>query len=87
MDALAAANHGHAIAYGERHVDTEQLTDVMRERFGAPVEVFPVWGGTGANVVSLACLAAGERRGDLYAIRRTSTSTKPAHRSAWPAPS
>ena len=28
----------------------------MRERFGAPVQVFPVWGGTGANVVALACL-------------------------------
>ena len=27
----------------------------LRDRFGAPVEALPVWGGTGANVVSLAC--------------------------------
>ena len=55
MDALAAANRGHAIAYGN-DTYTEQLRGVMRERFGAPVEVLPVWGGTGANIVSLACL-------------------------------
>ena len=55
MDALAAANRGHAIAYGN-DTYTEQLRVVMRERFGAPVEVLPVWGGTGANIVSLACL-------------------------------
>jgi threonine aldolase len=55
MDALAAVNHGHALAYG-RDPWTEQLADVVRDRFGAPVEMLPVWGGTGANVVSLACL-------------------------------
>ena len=55
MDALVAANHGHAIAYGNDSY-TEKLRAVMRERFEAPVEALPVWGGTGANVVSLACL-------------------------------
>src|SRR5262245_50869095 len=55
MDALARANHGHAIAYGNDPW-TPQLTDAFRERFAAPVQVLPVWGGTGANVVALASL-------------------------------
>jgi threonine aldolase len=56
MAALADANHGHAIAYGNDDA-TYRLTDAFRELLGAPVEVLPVWGGTGANVVALACLA------------------------------
>jgi threonine aldolase len=56
MDALAAANRGHAIAYGDDPW-TERLTTAMRDRFDAPVDVLPAWGGTGANVVALACLA------------------------------
>jgi threonine aldolase len=55
LEALAAANTGHAVAYGYDRW-TRQLVEVLRERFGAPVEALPVWGGTGANVVSLACL-------------------------------
>jgi threonine aldolase len=55
MDALAAANHGHAIAYGN-DATTRRLRRTFQERFGSPVEVLPVWGGTGANVVALACL-------------------------------
>src|SRR5262245_28677647 len=55
MEALAAANRGHAIAYGNDAL-TRRLRNAMRERFDAPVEALPVWGGTGANVVSLACL-------------------------------
>jgi threonine aldolase len=56
MDALAAVNQGHAIAYGN-DAATRRLTGEIRDRFGAPVEVLPVWGGTGANVVAIACLA------------------------------
>jgi threonine aldolase len=55
MDALARANAGHAIAYGDDPW-TAQLGDAMRELFGAPVPTYPVWGGTGANVVALSCL-------------------------------
>jgi threonine aldolase len=55
MEALAAANRGHAIAYGNDAL-TGRLRAAVQERFGAPVEILPVWGGTGANVVSLACL-------------------------------
>ena len=53
MDALAAANHGHAIAYGD-DVWTGRLRESLRTIFGAPVETLPVWGGTGANIVGLA---------------------------------
>jgi len=50
--AIAAANGGHQIAYGE-DVYTEQLQGVMREQFGDQAETFPVFNGTGANVTSL----------------------------------
>jgi threonine aldolase len=56
MDALVRANHGHAIAYGADSW-TERLAPELSERFGARVEALPVWGGTGANVVSIACFA------------------------------
>lgn len=55
MEALAAANRGHVRAYGHDPY-TERCATKFRELFDAPVEVLPVWGGTGANVVSLACL-------------------------------
>lgn len=55
MAALAEANQGHAIAYGHDRW-TARLGAVMDELFGAPVQVLPVWGGTGANVVGLATL-------------------------------
>jgi threonine aldolase len=58
MDALAAANAGHAVAYGYDRW-TARLEEAMRELFGRPVEALPVWGGTGANVVALACLLHG----------------------------
>jgi threonine aldolase len=57
MEALAEANHGHAVAYGNDPW-TSRLTTVLRELFGAPVEALPVWGGTGANVVAIASLVA-----------------------------
>ncbi|MGI6878923.1 threonine aldolase family protein [Microbacterium sp. gxy059] len=52
LAALADANVGHVPAYGE-----DPWTADLRARFhamlGDDVEVFPVWGGTGANVVAL----------------------------------
>lgn len=50
--ALAEANEGHQIAYGEDQY-TARLRDVIKEHFGAAAEVFPVFNGTGANVVAL----------------------------------
>jgi threonine aldolase len=55
LAALADANGGHQISYGE-DVYTERLHEVMRAEFGDRAEVFPVFNGTGANVVSLTSL-------------------------------
>ena len=55
MDALIAANVDHALAYGD-DAWTERATRHFRDVLGAPVEVCFVWGGTGANVVSLQSL-------------------------------
>ena len=53
--ALADANGGHQIAYGEDQY-TAQLADVIKAEFGEQAEVFPVFNGTGANVLSLTAL-------------------------------
>jgi threonine aldolase len=55
LAALTEANGGHQISYGE-DVYTERLHEVMRAEFGDRAEVFPVFNGTGANVVSLTSL-------------------------------
>jgi len=55
MDALVAANADHALAYGADEW-TARATEKFCELFGAPVGVRFVWGGTGANVVSLQSL-------------------------------
>ena len=52
LAALAEANGGHQAAYGE-DVYTQRLADVVRGHLGAAAEVFPVFNGTGANVVAL----------------------------------
>ena len=52
LAAIAAANGGHQPAYGD-DVYTRHLTEVFRAHFGDRAEVFPVFNGTGANVVSL----------------------------------
>lgn len=53
LAALAAANEGPAFAYGDDPW-TARLTERLREVLGAPrASVWPVWGGTGANVLAL----------------------------------
>ncbi|MGF2950150.1 threonine aldolase family protein [Microbacterium alcoholitolerans] len=52
LAAIADANGGHQVAYGEDQY-TERLQEVFRNHFGEGVEVFPVFNGTGANVVGL----------------------------------
>jgi len=52
LNALAAANGGHQLAYGE-DLYTQRLSQVVREHFGERTETFPVFNGTGANVVAL----------------------------------
>ena len=50
--ALEEANQGHQVSYGEDDY-TAALTRTIREHFGSQAEVFPVFNGTGANVVAL----------------------------------
>jgi len=52
LSAIADANHGHQIAYGE-DVYTARLQEVVRGHFGETAEAFPVFNGTGANVNAL----------------------------------
>ena len=52
LAALAAANEGHAVAYGEDPY-TSRLAAIMRGHFGDQAETYPVFTGTGANVVAL----------------------------------
>ena len=55
LAAVAAANDGHQISYGE-DVYTEHLAARMRQEFGSHAETFPVFNGTGANVTALTSL-------------------------------
>ncbi|MCV7422501.1 low specificity L-threonine aldolase [Mycobacterium yunnanensis] len=52
IDALTAANGGHQVAYGG-DAYTARLQEVLRAEFGDATEAFPVFNGTGANVVAL----------------------------------
>jgi threonine aldolase len=52
MEAIAAANDGHVIAYGDDPY-TACAVKLFREHLGRDVEVFFVFGGTGANVLGL----------------------------------
>lgn len=54
MEALAQVNSGYAAAYGYDAVSA-QADRKFDDLFGRSVETFYVWGGTGANVVALAC--------------------------------
>lgn len=55
LAALAAANGGHQVSYGQDEY-TARLQAEMESLFGEGVEVYPVFNGTGANVVSLQSL-------------------------------
>ncbi|HEY8590110.1 MAG TPA: low specificity L-threonine aldolase [Naasia sp.] len=55
LEALAAANDGHQIAYGEDSY-TERLQEVIGAQFGPEAVAFPVFNGTGANVVGLTAM-------------------------------
>jgi threonine aldolase len=52
LQALARANGGHQVAYGA-DVYTQHLQGVFQGHFGAAATAYPVFNGTGANVVSL----------------------------------
>ena len=52
LAAIGAVNEGHQIAYGEDEV-TARFDTIVREIFGEHALGFPVFNGTGANVVAL----------------------------------
>ncbi|MGH3639141.1 MAG: threonine aldolase family protein [Mycobacterium sp.] len=52
LEALMAANRGEEASYGgDRY--TTRLQDVIKSHFGSAATAFPVFNGTGANVVAL----------------------------------
>jgi threonine aldolase len=55
IEAIAAANTGHAPAYGSDRWTAEAQAR-FRDLFGPRCEAFLVWNGTGANVMSLATM-------------------------------
>jgi threonine aldolase len=52
LRAIAAANQGHTVGYGDDPF-TNSAVEKFREHFGSDVEVFFVFNGTAANVLSL----------------------------------
>lgn len=52
LDAIAAANTGHAFAYGHDEL-TRNLAERFAEHFGPDARAYPVWGGSAANVLCL----------------------------------
>lgn len=52
LAAIAEANEGHQVAYGE-DAYTSRLQEVVKSHFGDQAEAFPVFNGTGANVTAL----------------------------------
>ena len=55
LAALSVANGGHASAYGADPY-TDALRDAFRAMLGPRTEVYPVFNGTGANVVAIQSL-------------------------------
>ncbi|RZS80010.1 L-threonine aldolase [Motilibacter rhizosphaerae] len=55
LEAIGRANGGHQTAYGN-DVYTGHLQEVFRQHFGPQARAFPVFNGTGANVVALQAL-------------------------------
>jgi threonine aldolase len=55
LEALTRVNSGHQVAYGDDSI-TAELDERMAALFGRPVGVYPVFKGTGANVVALSSI-------------------------------
>jgi threonine aldolase len=57
LAAIAAANDGHAPSYGHDEL-TERLAERFREELGEGAQAFPVFNGSGANVLCMRALLA-----------------------------
>lgn len=51
IESMIKANSGHVVAYGD-DCYTEQAKDIIRHHFGQDIDVYFVFNGTGANVLS-----------------------------------
>lgn len=67
LEAIVAANGGHQVAYGN-DVYTQRLREVAAEQFGPAAQIYPVFNGTGANVVALDLMT---QRWDAVACTRS----------------
>lgn len=52
MTRMSEVNHGHEVAYGEDS-ETARFDQVVKELFGKDAVGFPIFNGTGANIVAL----------------------------------
>ena len=52
LEAIARANGGHQVAYGA-DIYTQRMQSVFQQHFGDAAAAYPVFNGTGANVISL----------------------------------
>lgn len=55
MEAILAANKGHALAYGDDYY-TERASRLLKKTFGTPCDPFFVYTGTGANALCVSAL-------------------------------
>jgi threonine aldolase len=55
LRALAAANHGHTVGYGD-DLYTKSAIEKFKQHFGSGIDVFFVFSGTAANCLSLKAL-------------------------------
>lgn len=55
LSALSTCNGGHQPAYGY-DVYSERLNELIHQAFGVPVACYPVFNGTGANILGLSAL-------------------------------
>lgn len=55
LAAIAAVNTGHQVSYGDDLV-TAKFDELVAQLFGAQAQGFPVFNGTGANVIALQAL-------------------------------
>lgn len=55
LAAIADANGGHQVSYGDDEY-SRRLDSEVKKQFGSQAEVFPVFGGTGANVIALTAM-------------------------------
>jgi len=57
LEAIAAANYGHAVGYGDDSY-TQAAIEKFKQHFGPEIEVFFVFNGTAANCLGLKALTA-----------------------------